>query len=368
MPLASKWIPQYYDKFIRQLESIMRREGRNTINEYQQLYRMLKATECKRMMFDARQIAVFDQSDPIKLEGDKIRAPFGLFWMEMTEPIKVAAQQPGYEDDLYAIVFMENCFPGHNVLTPTGMKKVDVSQVIFIFYNEERDQWVDRSFCMSLSEKKAYTTRKIVEGANKWQGSLPHYIEHQGSDPGSHPVNVVSDHIYKEPSVRVASNAGLFQAGMQLPDQENRTPSWWEECIQDHTDLLLWVLAYCMAKSIRIEELRMPRQQVRAMERKGIVPRPWHRVFVEPKLIYKQLPGGEDTGRTVGHRFDVIGHLRFNKHKLASGAYRHTVEWVPDHQRGLENEIYIPKTYAVAKSSKTVPENQQYFGEEAKKL
>lgn len=48
---------------------------------------------------------------------------------------------------------------------------------------------------------------------------------------------------------------------------------------------------------------------------------------------------GEATGRSVGFRFDVRGHFR----RLATGR----TTWVRAHQRGVEHELYRPKTYRV---------------------
>lgn len=56
---------------------------------------------------------------------------------------------------------------------------------------------------------------------------------------------------------------------------------------------------------------------------------------------------GEPTGEGTHHgfRYDVRGHFR----KLTSGK----TTWVRPHQRGLQNELYIPKTYVVAKEPVT---------------
>ena len=52
---------------------------------------------------------------------------------------------------------------------------------------------------------------------------------------------------------------------------------------------------------------------------------------------------GEPTGEGTHHgfRYDVRGHFR----KMATGK----TTWVRSHQRGLHNELYVPKTYVVAK-------------------
>ena len=55
---------------------------------------------------------------------------------------------------------------------------------------------------------------------------------------------------------------------------------------------------------------------------------------------------GQPTGEGTHHgfRYDVRGHFR----KLTSGK----TTWVRPHQRGLQNELYIPKTYVVEKRAK----------------
>lgn len=55
---------------------------------------------------------------------------------------------------------------------------------------------------------------------------------------------------------------------------------------------------------------------------------------------------GEPTGQGTHHgfRYDVRGHFR----RLDSGR----TTWVRPHQRGLQNELYIPKTYVVEKGAK----------------
>lgn len=47
--------------------------------------------------------------------------------------------------------------------------------------------------------------------------------------------------------------------------------------------------------------------------------------------------GSGQSGRHVGFRFDVRGHFR----RLADGR----TTWVSPHQRGLANELYVPKVY-----------------------
>ena len=116
-----------------------------------------------------------------------------------------------------------------------------------------------------------------------------------------------------------------------------------------------------MAKSVVLQEEWVSRPQRRWMERHDIIPRPWHIVKLDPKIISHKT--NEEVPYHHQYRYDVIGHLRFNKHRIKEG-YRSVIEWVPDHQRGLANELYIPKTYKIESGRKIATKQmQEYFGE-----
>jgi hypothetical protein len=118
-----------------------------------------------------------------------------------------------------------------------------------------------------------------------------------------------------------------------------------------------------MAKSVEIVALPTTRQIRRALEREGRVPNPWHVVRVQPKMIRGKSETVGESGIKHSYRYDVIGHLRFNRHKVKDG-YRETIEWVSDHQRGLENELYIPKTYKVEKDKNIATDAMKKYFEE----
>ena len=103
------------------------------------------------------------------------------------------------------------------------------------------------------------------------------------------------------------------------------------------------LLSYMTAKGIEIVEKHQPRAQRRLLTKKK-VPNPWHMIRVSPTI--RRNADGEDiipgAGGEHGYRYDVAGHLRYGRHRLADGSYRITVEWVRAHQRGLQHELYIP--------------------------
>lgn len=149
----------------------------------------------------------------------------------------------------------------------------------------------------------------------------------------------------------------LLAAAAEAFVDDRRVVGWWERAALVGTAFLQWCLAYMMAKAIVLEVERpfLSRQQMRYRNRKGIpLPKPWHVVRVDPR--YRRAADDEGSGiggRSHSYRYDVIGHLRVGLHRVGrqkpDGTYDHreTIEWVPPHQRGLANDVYVPKTYAV---------------------
>jgi hypothetical protein len=85
--------------------------------------------------------------------------------------------------------------------------------------------------------------------------------------------------------------------------------------------------------------------------------------MVEPKF-YSNPEGTGDPLYQHRYRYDVIGHLRFGKHKRGDGSYSHTIEWVAPHQRGLQHSMYIPKTHRVEGGKTIAPEMRRYWNVE----
>ena len=132
--------------------------------------------------------------------------------------------------------------------------------------------------------------------------------------------------------------------------------------VRDLAGLLFGLCAYMMVKSVRIvryqPETRAERRRLAANRR---IPQPWHVVRVEPRIQDGSPIPEEIEIREHGYRYDVIGHLRFGKHKRADGTYSHTIEWVRPHQRGLRHELYIPKTSHFRRRGKIAPEMGEYW-------
>ena len=135
-----------------------------------------------------------------------------------------------------------------------------------------------------------------------------------------------------------------------------------ERLLQDFGGLVFGLSVYMMSKSVRIvrhqPETRAERRRLAANRR---IPQPWHVVRVEPRIQDGTPIPEEIEIRDHGYRYDVIGHLRFGRHKRADGTYSHTIEWVRPHQRGLRHELYVPKTSHFRRRGKIAPEMSEYW-------
>jgi hypothetical protein len=342
--------PPYYRQFKQHLQDYLShpemvqlgRVSKTTIADesmrnYQEEMRLITSVNTKRVIFDARQATIFDKSQPIPVEGIKIQPPFDQLYIEFTEPVEIQAQEPGYFDKLVAILYMHDT-SSIPVRTEKGTEYIPASMAIFILFNEEKNQWTDRAFRFSLERKMAFPAVMNVRGT---------------ADPSEIPADW--------------SDVSWFTTGLNIPEMPNRHIGWWEQGIQSFSQLLCWMFSYMMAKSVKIEQIPLTRQLRRQLERqKGYVPQPWHRVWVEPKVFEKRISDLPGEGGEHGYRYDVISTLRFNKHKLKDGSYRHTIEFVPAHQRGLKHNLYIPKTYEVSGNRKILPETNEYFGQDVR--
>ena len=103
------------------------------------------------------------------------------------------------------------------------------------------------------------------------------------------------------------------------------------------------LLAFMTARGIEIVGARLSRQERKLLTRRSI-PNPWHIIQVKPTTSQQGPPEGEITGADDGYQWDVIGHVRYGRHRLADGSHRITKEWVRPHRRGLRHQRYIPGT------------------------
>ena len=74
---------------------------------YREYRKRLRSPDCRRILFDARQAALFDElaeAPPENIQR-RVHAPFDCFYLEFTEPVLLAAQEPGQQDYAHAILY-----------------------------------------------------------------------------------------------------------------------------------------------------------------------------------------------------------------------------------------------------------------------
>lgn len=329
----------YYDTLLKQLadsadhpqQYVHHYNNRDVARSDGSFYRMmaniLESHDTARVLFDARQAALFDEADEFPAH-DKLHMPFKRFYVEFTEPVALQAQEPDHSDYLRAFMVITSA----SLLKETAFPGVGDLAVITAFLDGDDNSYCDRTFYYHPSTGEAWVRRSTAAAL--------------GSDA--------------PPGFEFA-----FPCGYQ---REDRIVSWWEDCSISYAHLLSWMLGYMMAKGIRIEQEAISRQQRRWYEQRNKLPRFWHKVVLDPKIVYAS-GDGHDEGSKHRYRYDVVGHLRFGRHRTgrkdADGnvVYSETIEWVPPHQRGLANDLYIPKT-TVVKSGRRIAREpmQQYFG------
>lgn len=329
----------FLTRTLRYLEDTLSGQGSHpAIEAHRQMHAILTDSYTKRILFAARQAGLFiGIGTPPEGVLRALRLPFEQFYLELDDDLEIAVVNRDYGNYL-----------------PTGAQ-------------QQADTLLLRALLVTQAAPEA------MPGGH-------------GAHHGAHTVFV-----YRSPTTRgIAFEAASLTcltcgrgylpawmvreeptAGLTVPEEVQSDD--WVEAPDDAPDgalytaaraaaLLGYLIAYLNAKAITIEAQPIPRQQRRWLEARGKQPIPWHIVRLEPR-INGQAPPQEV--EPVGHhafRYDVIGHLRFNRHRLATGEYRHTVEWVPAHQRGLDHVEYIPKTYRVKAGKEFHPAVRRHWG------
>jgi hypothetical protein len=250
------------------------------------------------------------------------------------DEVEFEYQTTGWEDSLH---------PGEpDAIVPVKVEGYAVHTFLTARFFENgmwKQEYIDRSFEFALGLGEGLVTIQTARAHGSQIGGLPDDAP--------------------ERSYVIALDRTRFGT------DEERVYGWWETYVCFIARLLTYMTAYTMAKGVVITPEVMTRQARRRRER-GKEPAPWHIVKVEPKFMSAKRRGGGDdptgTGSEHSYRYDVMGHLRFGKHKLGDGTYRHTIEWVAPHQRGLQHTRYIPKTYKVEKGKNVSERMKAYWG------
>lgn len=289
---------------------------------YRALLARLEDTFTKRILFSTRQAGLFSGigQPPTEIQR-RLRLPFEQFYLELDDDLELI--QPRRDSTFLLRAFFVVQIDGMTLSDHEGHTVLDITQ--FGRTSNLPDWIIDIGWWMCLPCGTGYAPVVNVR-----------------DDPTTGltvPPDVPDDYLVAAP--HDAPDGALYD-------------------IAQGTALLSYLLAYLTAKSITIQAEPVSRQQRRWLQAHGRTPQPWHVVKLEPRIA-TQPPPEDEPLHHHSFRYDVIGHLRFNRHRLADGSYRPTVEWVPAHQRGLDHVEYIPKTYRVDHGKRIHPLMRQYY-------
>ena len=356
-------------------------EHLETIRETRIVASVMRDERCKRVIMDARQASTFSEVGEAPPEDwqRKLKMPFDWFYLEFSDPVMIGEQEyiPDTEatknlkvgDDYVRAMLIRSA--AVNVQTPIKDDKgwIDLIEErglcnIIVFLTDEAGHHTRRAFLYDLSTGKAMTRAKslranhsvleIVKDGESKLGASTVETEHWKYDISEIPQELL-DYLgdsADERFITVGESYGI----------EDRYIGWWERILLSYSSLLSWLLTYMMSKGIEITEERLPRAMRRREMRKDI-PKHWHTVQVEPRFRTSGSDDGMEGQQRFTHniRYDVMGHLRCIKKKNEDGTTSNSFIWVRPHQRGLANDIYVPKT-SMFKSGKEVdPVMNSYF-------
>lgn len=333
----------FYDELVEQY-----RTNPNLGLPQRRVLAFLQDEQTKRILFDAKQAALFVdlQEFPTEETLHRLRFPFDQLYLEFTEPISIPWRQGDELEDALRgfIVFPSITFipqsqtteasaiSGHQIVAlKTATNFASKGQPLRIgnrIYTTTEKQYAESAFHYDLANHAVLTSMKLA--------LTP-------PDPSTFPLNMAID-------------PESYFASTDL-EGEGRHIGYWERSCHSYGSLVSWVLVYLMSKSIGLQQEPISRQVRRQYERSGEVLRPWHICKIEPKWASAGVKVNADvgSGSKHGYRYDVIGHLRLGRHRVrsldGSWSYIERFEWIAPHQRGLANELYIPKTY-LAKGGK----------------
>jgi hypothetical protein len=240
--------------------------------------------ESKTIVFSSEQALVFKDLSVEYADSLDFRLPFASVLLQFTEPVPVIAW--GTEDTLLGIALKQ-----------------------FVIDEELRQ--------FSLGEAVRVNIEPFVEVGDVYNEMVI---------------------LFGDKNIRAlswTSNKHVFMEGRKgLPDDIVET---WDKVRR----LAIACIGYINCVNIElVKEGEVPAKVNAKRERDGKkLLEPYYLCRIKPDGKRKEYAPTEPTGRHVGFRFPVRGHFR----RYSSGK---TI-WVPDHERGLAHELFIPKRYLV---------------------
>ena len=322
--------------------------SKGTITGHKVLMQWLLDPETRRILFDCRQAALFWEAGGLPPENVQatLIPPYEHFYLEFTEPVQIAEYQAEHIPTTLRAILVRK-MPVY--LGEQAAMEYPLNVVIFLDRPDRRTESHSVSLDLAFGNGVAFAGPLMATEEPSWysaEDEVEDFI--MAGDGESRALIDTAGRVPIDSLVRIRS--------YDCP-RMGRV----EKALAGACGLVSWVIAYMMAKSIEVVSESLPRQQRRNLARQGKV-HPWHVVRVKPELVAGKAGVGTGEGTRHGHQYDVMGHLRFGKHKRKDGTYSETVEWVPPHRRGLANDLYIPKVGRFDAGYEAHPAMEQWWG------
>ena len=369
----SDWVLQLLKKNKSSKGRALLAEHLETTREGRLIMAVMRDERTKRIIMDARQASTFSEvgEPPPEDWQRKLRAPFDWFYLEFSDPVMIGEQEyiPDTEatknlkvgdDYVRAMLVRSNA-----VNLPNATKDERGLYNIIVFLTDEAGHHTRRAFLYDLSTGKAMTRIKslrsnhsVIEAVNDdYDETTLMEREHWQYD-----ISEIPEKLLNASETSPGNPLDQFIQVGEAWGMEDRYMGWWERILLSYSSLLSWLLTYMMSKGIEVTDERLPRAMRRREMRKDI-PKPWHVVQVEPRFRTSGSDDAMEGQQRFVHniRYDVMGHLRCNRKKNEDGSFSNSFIWVRPHQRGLANDIYVPKTASFKAGKETHPVMNSYF-------
>ena len=267
---------------------------------------VLKHPETRFIQFDTEQAEVLLNSGPAP---EPKGLPFPQFVLEFTESFMVTEEKLLSEDG----TTIDNSFLMGAMFSDEKLNKVtivddpgDMIGVILMLNDRPHaaflDSWV--SFGLSLSTGNIYYTAYFLRNYTEQQ--VPEEI------PDAHFLKLDEEH---------KGSAYVQFAG-----------------------LLRWLISFMTGsvKGINLEPIQLSRAERRRYNKNKEKPQEWYKMKVDGKYL-REDEGDRRKGGSHGYRYDVRAHVRRGRYRLKDGTIKEVLQFVPAHQRGLKNSLYIPR-------------------------
>jgi hypothetical protein len=268
--------------------------------EFRQAHYVLRGA--KTIVVAAEQAAIFQQTVKSYFDGLEYKLPFPHIFLQFSQPIPITTET------------------GPDALSCLLLNQVKVTE-----------ENLDYSHQQVAMRKRIFPSTMIV----------PEQIK--AGETINHVIAVFTDFNVRRISWPASGEMEMYEE----IDQDVVTNAW-----RTIKNLAIGCIGYINCENIYLE--KQGGASEKANRKRAASGKPQLEPYYVCKIRGVDYNAGHSeshSGRSVGFRFDIRGHFR----KLPTGK----VTWVRPHQRGLQHELYVPKSYVVDRPAPAAPDSKK---------